>query len=395
MASPIFTPKNYIQIYDQMEGYIVGMGIRLSNFNVGSIIRTILEALSLVQGQSHYEFFQGLLAAIPVSLYSAFGFTKKGGTQAGGFIRIAVETNVTGSSLTVPLGITINVNGNDYITLNAGVIQIGQKVNDPATPISIQSVSPGLDKNISAGDIAVKAGQGFFVGTTAWADAYNEVAFTQGTDEESETDRRNRFLAFINGLTRSTYFGMLSAILGINGVKSVYERELFPTPGWVTFYVDNGTGAIPTSLMTLINKVINGYIYDSTNYPGYRGAGIRVSISAPTVHYLTFVFNIKIDNLTISNPSDILVLAKTALEDYVNGLTMGEDFILNEGITAIINSHIDIIDATITYLHQDWTDIAGAHSVTVSPPANIAIGISEIAKVTSDTATYTLIDRVD
>lgn len=381
MAQVIYTPRNYLQIYNQMEQFIVGSGVGLTNFNVGSRIRTILEAVALVSGQTHYEFYQSLVEAIPVALYDGFGFERNLGTKASGSIKIGVDEAVLVNT-TVPSGIELTINGNAYVTTSSGTILAGQTESNL---ITLQSVESGISQNLSIGDVDTKNGAGFFSGDTDFNYAYNVTAIGNGTDTESDADRRIRFATYINGLTKTTVLGIQSRLLKIATVRSIYVREYFPIPGYITIYIDDGSGTLPPSLNTEVNKVMYGDPGDTENYPGYKAAGIRVNITAPTLRHFLFTLKLTIDSATLLNPNDIVTGAESAISSYCDSLRLGEDFILSQAITASNTSSEDIIDSEILAMSVD--------AVPIVPPANVEVDVSEICRADAFTSTFDLIVR--
>lgn len=380
MAQVIYTPRNYIQIYDQIEQFLVGSGTGLTNFNVGSRIRALAESFSIVSGQTHYDFRQALIEAIPVSLYDSLGFTRNPGLQSSGQIRIGlVEAPLVNTS--VDIGRALNINGNDYITTTAGVILAGQNESDN---ITLQAVSPGVVFNLAIGDVDTREGKGFFADDSPFDYAYNVTAITGGTDQESNDERRARFITYINGLTKTTNFGIQSGLLNVATVRSVYIRELFPSPGWITIYVDDGSGTIPPSLLPEITKVVFGVPGDTDNFPGYKASGIRVSVEAPVLREFEVGFKIYIDISTLVTPAEIIAAAETAISAYLDSLRLGEDVFVTEMITAVQNSHPDILDVEILTMEVDGSPV---------PVENFTIAENEISKAIGFTSSYELISR--
>lgn len=380
MAQVIYTPRNYIQIYDQMEQFLVGSGVGLTNFNVGSRIRALAEAMAIVSGQTHYDFRQGLIEAIPVSLYDSLGFTRNSGLQSSGQIKIGL-TEAPLVNTSVPIGITINVNGNEYITTTAGTILAGQ---NESGNITLQAVASGVVFDLSIGDVDTRDGRGFFSGNNDFDYAYNVSAISGGTDQESDDDRRSRFITYVNGLTKTTNFGIQAGLLDVPTVRSVYIRELFPSPGWITIYVDDGSGTIPPALLTEVTKVVYGVPGDTANFPGYKASGIRVSVEAPVLREFEVEMKIYIDIGTLVTPAEIVAVAETAISTYLDSLRLGEDVFITELITAVQNSHPDILDVEILGIEVDGSPV---------PVANFAIAANEISKAIGFTTTYELISR--
>lgn len=380
MAQVIYTPRNYIQIYDQIEQFLVGSGTGLTNFNVGSRIRALAESFSIVSGQTHYDFRQALIEAIPVSLYDSLGFTRNPGLQSSGQIRIGlVEAPLVNTS--VDIGRALNINGNDYVTTTAGVILAGQ---NESGNITLQAVSPGVVFNLAIGDVDTREGKGFFADDSPFDYAYNVTAITGGTDQESNDERRARFITYINGLTKTTNFGIQSGLLNVATVRSVYIRELFPSPGWITIYVDDGSGTIPPSLLPEITKVVFGVPGDTDNFPGYKASGIRVSVEAPVLREFEIGFKIYIDISTLVTPAEIIAAAETAISAYLDSLRLGEDVFVTEMITAVQNSHPDILDVEILTMEVDGSPV---------PVENFTIAENEISKAIGFTSSYELISR--
>lgn len=80
----VFTPK---QLTDLMIQQIVASGCGLTDFNAGSIARSIVEAVAIVAATQGADFLDATRRAIPTALYDGLGFTKKGETAATGFLR--------------------------------------------------------------------------------------------------------------------------------------------------------------------------------------------------------------------------------------------------------------------------------------------------------------------
>lgn len=380
MAEVIYTPRNYIQIYDQWEQFLVGSGVGLTNFNVGSRLRALGEGFSLVSGQTHFQFYQSLIAAIPTSLYDALGFTRLPGVKAAGQIKIGLNEAPLVNT-TVPAGLTLNINGNDYTTTTASVILAGQT---ESAAVTLQANQFGVIQNLSIGDVDTRDAKGFFSAENGFDYAYNTTAISGGTDQETDEDRRLRFITYVNGLTKTTLVGIQAGLLAIGSVRSVYIRELFPENGWITIYVDDGSGSLPPALLTEVNKVVYGDPNDVANYPGYKAAGIHVSVEAPVLRLFDITDHLDIDQATLANPADIVIAAETAMSTYLDSLKLGQDVIITEIITAVQNAHPDIIDVQITALAVDGNPI---------PVANFTIASNELSKANSFATTFDLIPR--
>lgn len=88
-----------------------------------------------------------------------------------------------------------------------------------------------------------------------------------------------------------------------------------------------------TGLIELAQKVVNGSDTNRTNYPGYRGAGVRIKVKTPQIR----IINIE-GNVVISDGYDydtVYSNAETAILNYVNNLEISGDFIKSALIAAV------------------------------------------------------------
>lgn len=91
-----------------------------------------------------------------------------------------------------------------------------------------------------------------------------------------------------------------------------------------------------TGLLELVNKTIYGDDTDLTSFPGYGAAGIIFHILAPTVEQINVQLSVTTaNNVTISAIENDI---KSAVDQYVNNLGLGEDVIIEQiraGVIAI------------------------------------------------------------
>jgi len=356
----IYKPKTFLQILDAMKRYLVGASSTLNNFNEGSRLLVLLEAISLITSQTHNDFYQGLKLAIPTSVYNAFDFERKPGNQSSGSLEF---TRVTPASqtYTIPIGTAVILNGIRFETIAAGSILIG---NTSSGNINAQCTQTGVDGNISIGAINTLIGQGSFANQPDGVEACNNATvFAGGTAEESDEDRIERFRLYVSSLARATVNGLIAGALSVSGIVSASAVEHSPTPGWVTIYADDGTGTISTVLKEEIEKVINGDPNDEANYPGYRAAGIKVRVVAPIVETINATVEIKILIDSLADDSALEIAAQNALETYINTLRLGQDVVVTEIIKVIKLADEEIYDVDVTL-----------------PAANVIITDEKVAK---------------
>jgi len=115
-----------------------------------------------------------------------------------------------------------------------------------------------------------------------------------------------------------------------------------------------------TGIIELAQKVINGLSSDRANYPGYRGAGVRVKVRSPQI----LIVNVE-GNIVIQEGYDTEIVyanVEDAILRYINTLTISGDVIISALVTAIKN-------------------IEGVYDVViVSPSNNISILDDQLAR---------------
>lgn len=118
-----------------------------------------------------------------------------------------------------------------------------------------------------------------------------------------------------------------------------------------------------------VQKVIDGDPADRTNYPGYRAAGVVVTVRAPTTVAQTVTAN-----LTVGpgySQVEAIAAAVVAISDYINNLGIGEDVIYNELVERIMNIN-GVFDVRIT-----------------APVDNVIISDVRVARITTGQITVT------
>lgn len=348
--------KNYSQLIDEMKN-AASYGSGLTDFNEGSNVMTILEAVARPIEQGYIDTRNGYtnnLRAIP---YSVFDFKQKQGQKATVSV-VFTRNAATASVSTIPSGTRVSNGDLIFITTSVATIDEGETdsnlVGAIAENIGLQYNLPKdtiqtIESSLSAEIVGVN----------------NPVASIGGTDAETQTEMLKRFKYFINGLQGSNRYGIMAGVLGIEGVRSVGIRENFPPDGIynVTVYVDDGTGGLNTDLKNKCLDLINGD--DTSTNPGLRAAGINVDVQGAASVSIEIVLTATIYRVEDARVRNDIT---TKLQEYINGLGIHENVILSSIVVLLkqIPGVTDISGLTL----NDTTD-------------NIVIGVNEIARFSS------------
>ncbi len=277
----IFTPKPFIEIVAGMVEHARTSTDRLTDFNVGSVVRSLLEANAIELDDYYQEVHAGLLRAIPTAVYIGFGFDLRAAVAARGVVRFSSTLDV---SVTLPTGA-------ELISRSGALYQLDAAIEVPAegtADVAVTAVAAGAGGNADPEDLSLSVDWTFGDSVTAT----NPASVTGGADAESEEQRAERFAAYIRALARGTvaaleYGGRLPELLhpetGVV-IERVQRASVSETPGHVDFFIHNGNFGASSALIAAVQAEIDGYRDQARDVwvGGWRPAGMRVDVQALT-----------------------------------------------------------------------------------------------------------------
>lgn len=358
--------KNYDTILNEMKNAAIANGSGITDFNDGSNIMTIFEAVARPMEQAYIDTRNGYtnnLRAIP---YSVFDFKQKPGQKAT--VNVVFTRNVASDFVsTIPAGTrisngtlvfitssdaTINVEETTSNSVGATAEEVGLKYNVPENTITT------IESNLSSEIVGVN----------------NPGQALGGTDAETQTQMLRRFKYFINGLQGSNRYGIMAGVLGVEGVRSVSIEEHFPPKSNIynfTVYVDDGTGSLTPQLKNQITDLINGD--DTEENPGLRAAGTTMEVTSAVAYPISIALTATIYRVEEARVTNEIT---TKLQEYINGLGIHENVVLSSIIVLLkqIPGITDISGLTL----NDSTD-------------NIIVGVNQIARF--DDVTITIVNQ--
>ena len=85
-----------------------------------------------------------------------------------------------------------------------------------------------------------------------------------------------------------------------------------------------------TGLIAEVQAVIDGLLNDRINFPGFRAAGALCQVRAPTI--IVQPWDVTITTLPGYDRAVVRALVRVVLASYVQGLSIGDDIIVSEGV---------------------------------------------------------------
>mgnify|MGYP000386240974 CR=1 FL=1 len=349
-----FEIKTYNAIMQDMQAWIIANQNKVTDFNEGGVLTSMLEAFARQLEQLYIRTkvnFEKYFLEMP---YAVFGIQRKGGLKASGTV-VFSRNSPSSNSVTIPSGTRIATSsGIMFVTTQEGQIPANQTVSNQ---VSIQAEVVGKDSNVPSGAISV------IVYPISGVDAvtnYNPIV--GGQDDETDDEFLKRFREYLLGLGRVSKHGLITAAKSVNGVRSATVVEHFPPLNGVyhcTLYIDDGSGDAPAWLISEVQRKVEG---DGTvENPGYRCPGVMIRFIAP----VKVVVDVSVTVTVVPGSVDkeqLKYLVKQVITEYINGLSIGEDVVLNR-IVRVVMGQQGVYDIIVT-----------------APTGNILISDSQIAR---------------
>jgi uncharacterized phage protein gp47/JayE len=351
----MFQIKNFPSIVASMINQMRGTQDKVTDFNVGSVARALVEAPAVEIDELYQQMFIGLREAIPVAIYNSFQFGRLPALPATGRVRVTITSSASDTLIPADTVFKIENGLTDYESVTDVTIDTGDTFAD----VLVQARTVGLLGNIPAG-------KSFTLDPTLsnLVSATNLAAFSTGADEESDDQRKARFARFIATLPRGTVasiqYGLSLADLR-DDEGDVVERVAYAAVvepyllddeepiALVRCYLHNGLEPASSELVSRAAEVIAGYTDDDGNkVAGWKAAGVKVEIF-PAEEVVVDV-TATITALTGYVAATLAEEAETKVSDYLLGIPMGTtgNAAIRAEIISIIMSIEGIYNVTLT-----------------------------------------------
>lgn len=366
----MFQIKDFTSIAASMINWMRTATTKITDFNIGSVARTLVEASAAEIDELYQQMFIGLKEAIPVSVYNSFEFNALPAISASGLVRVTITSSASdilisaGTSFSLTNGQTTYVSSDD-VTISAG---------NTFADVKVTAATAGTLGNIVSGQL-------FSVNPTpdGFLTATNLSAFINGADVETDDERKLRFNEFIASLNRGTVvaleYGLKTTFLtdaAGNQIERVVTAAVVEP--WLTdvnapislvnCYVHNGVGSTSGALVTKARQVTYGY-YDDLGkaVPGWKAAGVKVDVFAATEQ--TVAVTAVLTQAAGFDKPTLVNLAEQAIFAYLQELPIGATAIKSE-IIAIV---MDIDGVTNFVPSLPSADTTAAANVKLMPGA--------------------------
>lgn len=231
-----FVIKYYDTITASMVNWFSGNNSTITDFAVGSSIRTLIESVAVELEGIYYQLYTGITNGIQNAVYTSFNFPLLQPQPASGTVTFSNTTPAPGGGTTIPAGTQVSTAGIGgaapvvYQTTDT-VIMLAGTTSIAAVVIATTTGSVG---NAVAGAVNVLVGSPSGVSAVT-----NPVAFFTGRDLETQSARQARFQNYIANLSRSTLGAITNAA---RRVATVVDAVAFESPIMTVFVFSGISG---------------------------------------------------------------------------------------------------------------------------------------------------------
>ncbi len=266
-------PRTASEITQDAISTLVSTTPDVTNFNLGSLVRGLMDALgaeaALIEQETVDQVAQATLNA-PYAIWqvaprpavaSVYQLQFANSTSSAIPVTQGYVATISGSSLQWATQSPLTVPANSTATVNAVCSQTGSQTNVPANTITV------LASPIAGLTVTNPSGQ----------------AIIQGADAETETQTQarlsDRVASVHRGDPKALKVGALTAYIAdsAGNVTEQVVKAIAPdlAAGKAVVYGSNGVGAMSSALLTQLQNVVNGYT-DSAGvvHSGYKAAGV-------------------------------------------------------------------------------------------------------------------------
>jgi uncharacterized phage protein gp47/JayE len=312
--------KSFQEILRDMVDWVSLNTKRLIDFSPGSALRTILEAVSTELEEYYFKTYKNMLWAMENSIYEAFDFSLQAAVSSYGDV-VLTFTEPLLSPVLVPTGTTFTTGRassdslyfqttKDYL-IPAGVLD---------TRIEVHCTTAGVIGNVLEDTITLLTNPVSSVSTIT-----NPERFNTGKEEETLTERKQRFSEYIETRGKATIPSIEYGVKEVEEISGVWIDE--SQTGIIKVFCHDSAGNLTDDVK---EKVIQNLYH-------YRAGGIPVFVS-PIVKK-TLGIELEVSVLPQYNTDEFRLEILSLVRSYF------DNFVVSQGYNASdFNSFVRNID---------------------------------------------------
>lgn len=316
--------KKFQDVFNSLVTWLTADESKLTDFNVGSALRTLTEAVSLQVEEFYFNMKQNVEYAIDSAIYTAFGFEKINAENAYGFINIEFVKPLE-TVLIIPEGFTVSTSfSNSKVVYYKALDDTEAPIGSTSIMVKVTCTEPGTIGNCEEGEI-----NNLITGNTLIKSVSNPTRISTGIDAESSSDTKARFKSYLKSLGRATRDSLAYGAKSVEGVDGVYVDDNYI--GFVNVYCHDANGELPESLKSRVEIALEEY----------RAGGIEVRV-LPVVRKeinvkSTIVLRDTVDVESVKSSIDLMI------KNYLNNYRVSTDFYVADIITLVMSEFSEVV----------------------------------------------------
>lgn len=315
--------KRQSEILSNMIDYTSSITTSVTDFTVGSAIRSMYDAFSIEEESLYMLTMENINEGIEKGLMASFGFVPKEPVASYGDVTVEFYT-APEQDMYVSKGTKFMTSAYStslyYTTTKAYIVPAGSR----SFTMQVEANQTGTIGNVRAGEITRVEANLYNVSRI-----YNTEDFLTGTDGESYPDTLKRFALFIESIGRATKNAIKYGALTVPYIDTAYVYERI---GRVDVYVADRNGNLTAEQQRDVLEALEDY----------RPAGIELNVWPMFKKEIAVEATVTVTNLNEAN-SAVQGDIKQQIRNYLNSFTADQDFVLHDLERLILNYDNDLI----------------------------------------------------
>lgn len=316
--------KDVTKIFNSLATWITADNRKLSDFTVGSALRTLTEAVALQLEEFYFNMKQNVEYAIETAIYSAFGFELVTEEKASGYIRIRFITELE-NPVVIPAGTKFSTS-----LMNSRIVYYETTDDYIVEKGSVEAIVEACCSEFGEiGNCEVGEITNIVTASTYIDSIVNTTRFEGGRETETKAERQERFKLYLKSLGRATRESIAYGVKQVPGIAGVWVDDNYI--GFVNVYCHDEYGHLPEELRIQVEQALDNY----------RAAGVEVKVLPVVEKFIDLAIT-----LVVPNDTDIDIYLpgiKTLVESYLNDYEVSQDFYKSDIITLIMENYREIV----------------------------------------------------
>lgn len=327
----------------------------LTDYNPGSIVRTVSESLGYVVEEQGAELTTLVFQAILYGAYSAYNIFPLSSTYSQGNVTFLTSLSpgppLAGQNILIPQGTIVQTaGGTQFQTLTSVTLASGTS----SIAAGVQSTLPGSGSNVPANSIIQ------IVNNLSYPLFVTNGAPTSG-GSAAETPSRTaaRFAAAVAKPGLASPLAVADSVIGVSysgevvQYSSVWESGIASGIAGFILYLDDGSGAASSNLISAASSTIN-------SAPQYRPAGVPYLISGVTPVFVSAAVTGTLFNQFVGQAAQITSAITSGVQGYFNSLQFNSTAYQGQVAAAAGNAAPGYLDSLTVTLDGGSAQVSAA-----------------------------------